>query len=216
MLIGHFGVAYFVKKKQPNIPLWLLFISVILLDFIGSIFFLCKIESATLNSNPGSNVFVQIESDIPYSHSLMGALIISIICFIIFWIIKKRTWAWILPLCIMSHWLLDLIVHLPDLSILFHSSYKLGFGLYRHLYLTYILEIILLLSGWLFLDKKNVYSYITIIVMIALFSMMIFAKQPEFYRAHFFTLTSILVFFGGLLFVFLAYSWEKRNKKLVV
>jgi hypothetical protein len=213
MFIGHFGVAYFVKKKQPDIPLWLLFISVFLLDFIGSIFFLCRIESATLTPTAETNPFLQIKSVIPYSHSLTSAIIISIICFIIFWIIKKRNWAWILPLCIMSHWLLDLIIHLPDLSIFFHSSYKLGFGLYRHLYLTYFLEIILLSSGWLFLDKKNIYSFITILVMIALFSITVFAKQPEFYRTHFFTLTSILVFFAGVLYVFLAWLWEKRNKK---
>lgn len=214
MLIGHFSVAYFVKKKQAGIPLWVLFISVFLLDFIGAIFFLCRIESATITSTLETNPFLQIKYNILYSHSLIGAIIISIICFIIFWVIKKRTWAWILSLGIISHWILDLIVHLPDLSILFHSRYTFGFGLYRHLFLTYILEIVLLLSGLLFLGRKNIYSYITIIVMIGLFSITIFAKQPEFYRIHFFTLTSIMILLGGVLFVFLAYLWEKRNKKM--
>lgn len=214
MFIGHFGVAYFVKKKQPDIPLWLLFISVFLLDFIGSIFFLSGIESATLNSTFGTNIFLQIKANIQYSHSLMGSMIISIICFIIFWKVKKRNWAWIIPLCIISHWLLDLIVHISDLTIFFNNNIRLGFGLYRHLILEYIFEILLLVSGWLFLGNKNTISVITIAIMVALFSMTIFAKQPEFIQKHFFTFMSIMVFLSGLLFIFLANLWEKRIIKM--
>lgn len=215
MFIGHFSVAYFVKKKHSEIPLWVLFVSVFLLDFIGSVLFLCGIESASLASTFEANPFLQINATIPYSHSLTGALLISVICFFIFWSLKKRTWAWIIPLCIMSHWLLDLIVHMADLSVFFHSSYKMGFGLYRYLYLTYVLEILLLFSGWLLLNKKNLYSYITILVMIALYSITIFAEQPEFYRTHFFTLTAIMGIAGGVLLAFLAFLWEKRNKELI-
>ena len=49
-----------------------------------------------------------------------------------------------------SHWLLDLVVHVPDLP-LYDNSAKVGFGLWRHVMLSFPLELILLTIGaWLY------------------------------------------------------------------
>ena len=56
----------------------------------------------------------------------------------------------------MSHWLLDVIVHSPDLPLWSDSSLKLGLGLWDNAVATYVLEAVLLLAGlWLYLSATT-------------------------------------------------------------
>ena len=48
---------------------------------------------------------------------------------------------------VVSHWLLDLLVHVPDLPLAGNDSAKLGLGLWRHLGLSVALELIVLALG---------------------------------------------------------------------
>ena len=51
--------------------------------------------------------------------------------------------------CVFSHWLLDLLVHRPDLWI--YDDVKLGFGLWRWLWVSLPLELASLIVGaWLY------------------------------------------------------------------
>ena len=50
---------------------------------------------------------------------------------------------------VFSHWLLDLVVHVRDLPLL-DNSFKVGFGLWRYLWLSFPLEIALLVAGAFF------------------------------------------------------------------
>ena len=208
MFIGHYGVAFIVKKKASDIPLWLLFASVQILDIIAFTLVLLGIEKASYV--PNINPFFRNLLDLPYSHSLSGALLISAIVFVIFWAINKKTWAWILGLCVLSHWVIDLIVHTPDLTIFFGIS-KVGLGLWHYPILTYIVEIAFVLIGWLLL-KKNIYSYLLLILMIGAFTGMVFAEEPMIFREHNALRTSI-VLIANLLFIFIAYLWDRKNKK---
>lgn len=205
MFIGHYGIAYIVKKKASDIPLWLLFASVQLLDIIAFSLVLLDIEKAFFT--PSDNPFFRNYLDLPYSHSLSGALLISIIVFIIFWTLDKKTWAWILGLCVLSHWFIDLIVHTPDLSIFF-GSYKTGLGLWIYPVLTYIIEIAVVVTGWLFL-KKNIYSYLLLFLMVGAFTGIVFAAEPPIFREHYFLRTSI-VLIVNLIFIFVAYLWDMK------
>jgi len=208
MFIGHYGIAYVVKKKASDIPLWLLFASVQLLDIIAFTLVLLGIEKASCVSS--NNPFFRNLLDLPYSHSLSGALLISAIVFIIFWAMNKKTWAWILGLCVLSHWIIDLIVHTPDLSLFFGSS-KVGLGLWHYPILIYILEIVIVLTGW-FLLKKNIYFYFLLFLMVGAFTGMVFAKEPPIFREHYALRTSI-VLIANLLFMFISYLWDRKNKK---
>jgi len=210
MFIGHYGVAYIVKKKASDIPLWLLFASVQLLDIIAFTLVLLGIEKASYV--PNINPFFRNLLDLPYSHSLIGAVLLSTIVFIIFWVKKKRTWAWILGLCVLSHWVIDLIVHTPDLSLFFGSS-KVGLGLWHYPILTYIIEIAFVLTGWLLL-KENIYSYLSLVLMVGAFTGMVFAEEPPIFREHYALRTSI-VLIANLLFIFIAYLWDRKNQKFI-
>jgi len=209
MFIGHYGLGYAVKKTDEKIPLWLLFTSVQLLDLIAFTFVLLGIEHASyiLSENP----FFKNKLDLPFSHSLSGAVIVSLSVFLIFRFMKRKKWAWILGLCVLSHWFIDLIVHTQDLSLWF-GSYNVGLGLWQYPYLSYSLEIIFVGIGWLLVKKRNVFSYLLLVLMIAGFTGMTFSEEPEIMKHSDYLRTSIVLISNGI-FIFLAYLSDKKIHK---
>lgn len=207
MFIGHYGVAYIVRKKASDIPLWLLFTSVELMDIIGFTFTILGIEK--VYTFPNDNHLLRYVTDMPYSHSLIGTLLASLIVFFFFRAMDKKSWAWILGLCVLSHWFIDLIVHTPDLGI-FSDSWKVGLGLWHYPVLTYITELTFFVTGWI-LMKKNIYSYLLLIFMVAAATAMVFADIPPIANKNISLCCAGLLIFT-LLSVFLAYLWDKRMK----
>ena len=161
--------------------------------------------------NPSDDPFFRNQLNLPYSHSLLGALIISFIVFLIFWMNGNRKWAWILVLCVLSHWFIDLIVHTNDLPIL-TGTYKVGFGLWKYPYLTYTIEILFVLIGWLLIKRKNIFSYILLFLMLAIFSGMVFREEPDIIKHNDYLRTSIVLISNGL-FIILAYLSDRKTKK---
>ncbi len=94
----------------------------------------------------------------PYTHSLVGALFWSAAAFVIYKIgwreIASNAAALLVGFAVFSHWLLDLIVHRPDLAI-YDDTLKVGFGLWNHRGLEFGLEIALLVGGILIYLKRN-------------------------------------------------------------
>lgn len=208
MLIGHYGVAYIVKKKASDIPLWILFAAVQLMDIIGYTFDMLGIEKAY--TVPNVNHMLRYVTNMPYSHSLSGTLLVSAVVFIFFRAIDKKSWAWILGLCVLSHWFIDLIVHTPDLGIFF-GSWKVGLGLWHYPMLTYITELAFFVIGWILL-KKNIYSYVLLILMVGAATAMIFAEMPPFFKKNISLCCAGLLIFT-LLSIFLAYLWDRKTSR---
>jgi hypothetical protein len=207
MFIGHYGISYVVKKKEENIPLWLLFASVQLLDLVAFTLVLFGIEKASYT--PSNNPFFKSLLDLPYSHSLLGAVIFSLIVFFIFRIIDKKRWAWILGLCVLSHWFIDLIVHTNDLPILF-GTYKVGLGLWNYPYLSFALEILFVVAGWLLLKQKNLVSFILLFLLIASYTGMVFSEEPDIMK-HNDALRTSSVLVSNSLFIFLAFLSDRKK-----
>ena len=184
MYIGHYAAGYVLKKRYTEVPLWLLFISVQLVDIITFIFILLGIERIKYNAS--TNPFFQgIVEYVPYSHSLFANLILSFIVFLIFWKIKNKVWGIVLFLGVLSHWFLDLLVHVPDLP-LFHNSLKVGLGLCRFPWIAFFLELsILIIAGYYFLNdnykvKYKVKRHIFLITFLSIgFASMFFASKSE-------------------------------------
>lgn len=84
----------------------------------------------------------------PYTHSLAAALLWSGAGFIGYKVTHRGTSyaAFLLAAAIFSHWVLDLIVHRPDLP-LYDDTYKVGFGLWNYPALAFALEATLLFGG---------------------------------------------------------------------
>lgn len=145
MFTGHYSGSFAGKALDRTIPLWVVFVAVQLLDFVWSILVLLGVEKVRIV--PGFMAASALDLyDMPYTHSLLGALVISAIGGALFCLLWKRprTAGLIVAAAVFSHWILDLIVHAPDLLI--YGSYKMGFGLWNYFWPEFALELVLLLT----------------------------------------------------------------------
>ena len=149
MIAGHFGFAAIVKSRETRVPLWALMLATVWLDIVFVPLLVMKIE--TIEPVPGAvgsyggNI---IHAD--YTHSLLGALIVSA-AFALFFVPRwgKRC-AVVLGFVAFSHWLLDLVVHRRDMPLLpgnFGDLPRLGFGLWQFKTASVLVELLLVLLG---------------------------------------------------------------------
>src|SRR6059058_861085 len=157
MFVGHYSVAFAVKTPRNKIPLWVLFVAVQLLDFLWAPFVLLGIEKVRFV--PGITATNALDLYyMPYTHSLIGALFWSAVAFALYKIGRhnpaSNVAALLVGFAVFSHWLLDLIVHRPDLAI-YDDTFKVGFGLWNHRGIEFVLEIGILLIGAVLYLKRN-------------------------------------------------------------
>ena len=146
MFVGHYSVAFAIKSDENRIPLWVLFIAVQFLDYIWATLVLLGIEK--LRVIKGFTAGSMLDSYYhPYSHSLIAALIWSVVAALVykkFWQAKGSNSAPLLVgLAVFSHWILDFIAHPRDLAI-YDNKWKVGLGLWNYRGLEFGLEIALL------------------------------------------------------------------------
>ena len=148
MFVGHYGPSFAIKAVRPAIPLGLLFIAVQLVDVVWSVLILLGIEKARIvpgitASNPFDLYYM------PYTHSLVAAIVWSVatgaLCKVLFGLRKWSSAAWI-GAAVFSHWVLDWLVHRPDLP-LYDDTMKVGLGIWNYPLMALALEALLLFGG---------------------------------------------------------------------
>lgn len=137
MFLGHYGVAFGLKRAEPKLSLGTLFIAVQLLDLLWGIFILLGWEHARIV--PGHTAITPLDFfDYPISHSLVGALVWSLVAAAAYysWPTRDTSRHWqasaIVGLAVFSHYPLDVLVHIADLPLLGNESTKLGLGLWNN------------------------------------------------------------------------------------
>ena len=152
MFIGHFAPAMIAArhKDAPSLPV--LFIGAQLVDWAFFGLLLTGIEK--MRVTPGISVMNPMDLyHMPYTHSLLGSAVFAMLFGgIISLISKSRTAGILSALVVLSHWFLDLLVHVPDLTLA-GSPPKLGLGLWNHPLVEMPLELILTI-GSLWLSAK--------------------------------------------------------------
>jgi hypothetical protein len=130
MFIGHFGVALAAKKVAPRTSLGTLILGAQFLDLLWPIFLLFGIEHVQIV--PGITKVSPFDfTDYPVSHSLLMVLVWSVLVGGIYYALRRYArGARIVGLCVLSHWVLDFIVHRPDLP-LWPGGPRLGLGLWN-------------------------------------------------------------------------------------
>jgi hypothetical protein len=186
MFIGHYGPAFGAKAAMRAIPLWVLFVAVQFMDVIWSIFVLLGIEKVKIVPGymQGSSFDLYF---MPYTHGLFGALGLSVIfggAVTLFFRERRRAVFFIAAAAVFSHWILDLLVHAPDLWI--YDDVKVGFGLWRWLWISLPLELAFLYVGaWLYARHVparrggNAWLLLFVATMTAVEFYAVFGPQPS-------------------------------------
>ncbi|AZU62390.1 permease [Neobacillus mesonae] len=150
MFAGHFGIAAAVKSKTPELPLWSLLVSTQLLDIAFIPFNLAGMESI---EPIGEGGYAKMMIYAFYSHSFIGAMLLSILAgFLAGGFLGKRSGV-IIGAVAFSHWVLDLIVHRPDLPILPGNAGGLpllGLGLWDYVFASILIELLFITTGSIF------------------------------------------------------------------
>ena len=147
MFVGHYGIGLGAKKAAPFISLGTLFLASQLLDLLWPTFILLGWEHVTIVR--GSTKMTPLNFiDYPYSHSLLMACAWAILFGLVYYVIKRNSkGAFVLALCVVSHWVLDLLVHRPDLPLYPGNSPLVGLGLWNHMIVEIILEGFIFILG---------------------------------------------------------------------
>ncbi len=152
MFIGHYGPAFAAKAVAISVPLWVLFVAAQWVDFLWAGFVIFGVEKIRIIAN----FFGVSPLDLyymPFSHGLPSAVLLALAIgglaaaglggnrVAVIAVVAATSF---------SHWLLDLVVHRPDLPLIFDEM-KVGLGLWFYPYLSVPLEIALLFGGiWLY------------------------------------------------------------------
>jgi hypothetical protein len=152
MFVGHYGISFAAKKVAPSVSLATLFVAVQLLDVGWSILVLLGIEKVRIV--PGITASNALDLYyLPVTHSLIGALTWSLAAALAYRLVRPSAApiaAVVVGGAVFSHWVLDLLVHRPDLS-LYDDTAKVGLGLWNFPAVELPLEIVVLFGGlWLY------------------------------------------------------------------
>jgi hypothetical protein len=184
MFVGHYGVSFAAKRVAPSIPLWALFIAVQLLDVLWAPFILLGIEKVRIvpgitASNPLDLYYM------PYTHSLLAAVLWSGGALLVYRLLSRQgpagKAAVVTALAVLSHWVLDLLVHRPDLP-LYDDTAKVGLGLWNIPSVAFALEAALLFGGmWLYFGSvvaSRLRMVVFGLVMLAIQAYVFFGPPP--------------------------------------
>jgi hypothetical protein len=212
MFVGHYGVSFAAKAVDQRIPLWVLFLAVQLLDVIWAPLVFLGVEKVRIvpgitASNPLDLYYM------PYTHSLLAAVLWSVAALLVY-----RRWrrapaeeraALLVALAVFSHWVLDLVVHRPDLP-LYDDTAKVGFGLWNRPVLAFVLEAALLLGGMVLYmrgERRGRGSLMVFgLVMLAIHAQVFFGSPPASARAAAVTALASYAIFAGIIA-----WWEHRQ-----
>jgi hypothetical protein len=192
MYFGHYGIGLALKKYVKGLSLGWLFLSVQFVDLLAMSLLLIGVER--VNIIPGLTATSSMEYVyFPFSHSLVAFLVWASVFYIIFRLVeikpglKKSRVALMLALGVLSHFVLDVIVHTPDLPILGNDSFMMGLGLWNyHPIINYVVEGAILLvglylylratKGSTFLGKYGVISLVGVMFILNL--VLMFGESP--------------------------------------
>jgi len=157
MFVGHYAASLALKKYEKRASLGMLFLAVQFVDILFFPFVLLGIERINIIERYTPSTHFQLEY-MPFTHSLLASLLWAGITYACFrWVVVKiHSVALVMAIAVFSHWVIDLIVHTPDLPLWSDSSVKFGLGLWNNAFVAYLLEAALLLGAlWLYLRSTT-------------------------------------------------------------
>ncbi len=185
MFLGHIAVGFAAKRAAPKASLGVLLGASEFIDLLFPVFVLTGWEQVRIE--PGSNPFLQPVFYYPLSHSLALTFLWAMAAAFGYWLVARyRTGAVIVGLAVLSHWLLDLISHKPDMPLYPGASPLLGLGLWYSVAGTIIVELLMLGAGvWMYTaatrarDRIGTYGLWSFLaLMVVIYAGVVFGPPP--------------------------------------
>ena len=147
MFIGHFALAFGAKRAAPRTSLGTLFLAAQWCDLLWPALLLAGVERVSIV--PGTTAMNPLRFDAyPVSHSLLAVALWAIAGGVLYAVARRdRRTAAILALLVLSHWVLDLLTHRPDLPLTPWGATHVGLGLWNHPALEVAIEVPMFLAG---------------------------------------------------------------------
>src|SRR5712664_1029180 len=148
MLIGHFAVAFGAKNVAPRTSVATLIAAAQLLDLLWPILVLLGIETVRIDPGAASPFLRPRFVHYPWTHSLLMAVVWGIAFALVY---RAKTGyargAAAVGALVVSHWVLDWIVHRPDLQLAPGVDARVGLGLWTFPAATIAVEGLLFIAG---------------------------------------------------------------------
>lgn len=174
MFIGHYAVGLASKEFAPRTSLAALIAAPILLDLLWPIFILLGWEHVSIA--PNSNPFLRLQFDsYPISHGLVAVLgWATLYASVYFGFTRYIAGSIVIWIGVVSHWVMDFIVHTSDLPLDARSR-LVGLGVWNHRWLAIAIEVTLFAIGiWTYQrrtrakDKIGLYAFLAFVLFLLL------------------------------------------------
>lgn len=181
MFVGHTAVALAAKRHAPGVSLGALIAAAYAIDLLWPLFLLAGIEHVRID--PGNTAFTPLAFDsYPWSHSLLMVVVWGLAgAFVARAFGASRRAQAVIFLLVLSHWILDVISHRPDMPLWPGKSPMVGLGLWNSVVATLVIEGLLFATGIaLYLRSSSLETRAATIGFWALvvFQLAIWASQP--------------------------------------
>ena len=144
MFAGHIGTALAIGSVERRVNVGVFVVAALLLDLVLWLLVLLGWESVIIPTN-----FVdthQPDFVFPYSHSLLASVLWAVLAGVVGYVFYsasqsvKRRVAVLVAAAVFSHWLLDALVHQPEMSLAGAKSPMLGFALWQNMPVALLVE----------------------------------------------------------------------------
>ena len=205
MFIGHYALGLVAKRIAPRTSLGTLLLAPSLADLLWPVFLLLGWERVRVTG--GANPFLALTFDAyPVSHSLLALLGWGILLALLYW---WRTGdaraATIVGLLVVSHWVLDVVTHVPDMP-LYPGGPKVGLGLWNSVTGTVLIEGAMFVAGaWVYLTTTRARDAVGRYALWALLAFLLLSDVASLFTGPPPTLQAIEL--GGIVFGWLFVGW---------
>ena len=156
MFLGHFGVGFGAKAAAPKTSLGSLFLAAQFIDLLWPSLLLIGLEKVEIV--PGITRVTPLDfTDYPVTHSLVAVLLWACLFAAAYYLLRRYPkGAWICGAAVLSHWVLDLVTHRPDLPLVPGVAARVGLGLWNSLPATLLVELCIFAIGvWLYVRSTR-------------------------------------------------------------
>jgi membrane-bound metal-dependent hydrolase YbcI (DUF457 family) len=160
MFAGHVGAGLVIGRAERRVNVGLFVAASLLLDLVLWLFVLFGWESVAIPYDFARTH--QADYVFPYSHSLAASLLWSALAAAGAWTVCARLGparvrvALLVAAAVFSHWLLDALVHRPEMPLAGALSHRVGLGLWSSMPVALVAEAAIVLLGlFLFIARSG-------------------------------------------------------------